>query len=377
VFGLLLFCAGSIIAAMATSMTGIIIGRAVQGSGAIAGPIMALVADLTREVHRTKAMAMIGASIGLSFGAAIATGPVLAGWIGLHGIFWLIATLSIVAILVIVFVVPNPVSVKKHRDAEMVASSFTQVLANGELLRLNYGIFVLHALLSASFVVVPLLMRNAGLAADKHWQVYLPVFVVSFIAIVPFIILAEKKRRMKGVFLLAILTVAMAELGLMQFNGSLFGIVGFLCLFFTGFNLLEATLPSLVSKTAPGDMRGTAMGIYSTSQFLGAGLGGSIGGWCFGHYGASGVFLLCAGAAFSWLLLASTMGKPRYWSNMLLSLQGFDAQRVDQLVAEMLKVNGVENVTLRPDESVAYLKIDSQKLNKAELQQLITHYSIP
>ena len=125
-------------------------------------------------------------------------------------------------------------------------------------------------------------------------------------------------------------------------------------------------------------MRGTAMGIYSTSQFLGAGLGGSIGGWSFGHYGASGVFLLCAGAAISWLLLACTIhGRPKYWANMLLSLEGFDTQRIEQLVAEMLKIRGVEDVTLRLDEAVAYLKIDSHQLNKSELQQLINHYSIP
>lgn len=375
VFGLLLFCLGSVIAAVSTSIFGIVIGRAVQGSGAIAGPVMALVADLTQEVHRTKAMALIGASIGVSFGVAIAAGPALAGVIGLHGIFWLIAALAIMAILVIIFIVPTPQQSKKHRDAQLVTASFGQVLSNPELLRLNYGIFILHALLTASFVVVPLLMRDAGLISTDHWQVYLPVFVGSFVAIIPLIIVAEKKRKMKPIFLTAIIIVILAELGLMQFNLWLPGIIGFLWLFFTGFNLLEATLPSLISKTAPGDMRGTAMGIYSTCQFLGAGIGGSVGGWCYGHYGANAVFMVCAIGAASWLLLALGMARPRYWANLLISLQTMSQPHAEELTEKMLQINGVEDVTLHFEDGVAYLKVDNQQLNKAELQKLLGEFA--
>ncbi|ESS72644.1 arabinose efflux permease family protein [Methyloglobulus morosus KoM1] len=375
VFGLLLFCLGSVIAAFSTSIYGVIVGRAVQGSGAIAGPTMALLADLTQEVHRTKAMALIGASIGISFGVAIAAGPVIAGFVGIHGLFWLIAVLSLLAILVIIFLVPQPQQLKKHRDAELVSSSFFQVLKEPELLRLNYGIFVLHAILTASFVVLPLLMRDAGLLPSDHWKVYLPVFVASFAVIIPFVILAEKKRKMKPVFLFAILILVLADLGLMQFNTTLFGIVGFLTLFFSGFNLLEATLPSLISKTAPGDMRGTAMGIYSTCQFLGAGIGGSLGGWCYGQYGAPAVFLLCALVALSWLLLSFSMKPPRYWANLLISLQSVTEQRADEFTLEMLKLKGVEDITLHYDEGVAYLKVDNQQLDRQELQLLITKYT--
>jgi predicted MFS family arabinose efflux permease len=374
IFGLLLFCLGSVIAALSSSIYGIILGRAVQGSGAIAAPVMALLADLTQEVHRTKAMALIGASIGVSFGVAIAAGPVIAGFIGIHGIFWLIAVLSLLAILVIIFLVPQPQQSKKHRDAELVSGSFFQVLKNPQLLRLNYGIFILHAILIASFVVLPLLMRDAGLLPAEHWKVYLPVFVASFAVIIPFVILAEKKRKMKPVFLCAILILVLAELGLMQFNASLFGIIGFLCLFFSGFNLLEATLPSLISKTAPGDLRGTAMGIYSTCQFLGAGIGGSLGGWCYGEYGAQGVFLFCALAALSWLLLSFSMTPPRYWANLLISLQSVTEQRAAEFTSAMLKLKGVEDVTLHYEEGVAYLKVDNQQLDRQELQLLITKY---
>jgi len=222
---------------------------------------------------------------------------------------------------------------------------------------------------------VPLLLRDAGLLPAEHWKVYLPVFVASFAVIIPFVILAEKKRKMKPVFLAAIVILIMAELGLMQFNTSLFGIIGFLCLFFSGFNLLEATLPSLISKTAPGDMRGTAMGIYSTCQFLGAGIGGSLGGWCYGEYGAQGVFLFCALAALSWLLLSFSMTPPRYWANLLISLQSVTEQRADEFTSEMLKLKGVEDVTLHYQEGVAYLKVDNQQLDRQELQLLITKYT--
>lgn len=372
IIGLLLFFIGSVVAALSTTIYGVLLGRAIQGSGAIAAPVMALVADLTQEVHRTKAMALIGLSIGVSFGVAITIGPVLAGWVGVHGIFWLIAGLSLLAIVVIRFLVPDPKQSKKHRDAELVSGEFFKILKNAELLRLDYGIFVLHAMLTASFVVVPLLMRDAGLVPALHWQVYLPVFVVSMLAIIPFIIVAEKKRKMKLVFIGAIATLVLADLGLMQFHGSLLGIIGFLWLFFTGFNLLEATLPSLISKTAPGDLRGTAMGVYSTCQFLGAGIGGGIGGWCYGEYGAPGVFLFCSGLAFSWLLLSLSMKPPRYWANLLIALDGLSASEADAFMAAMLDIAGVEDVTLHYDEAVAYLKVDNQLLDKSQLQGVIS-----
>jgi predicted MFS family arabinose efflux permease len=374
IIGLLLFLIGSVIAAVSNSIYGVLLGRAVQGSGAIAGPIMALVADLTQEVHRTKAMALIGLSIGVSFGVAITAGPIIGGLVGVHGIFWLIAGLSLLAIWVILYKVPDPQQSKKHRDAELVPGQFFNILKSTDLLRLDYGIFILHAILTASFVVVPLLMRDAGLLPAEHWQVYLPVFIVSMAAIIPFVILAEKKRKMKPVFAGAIAALVFADLGLMQFHNTMPGIIGFLWLFFTGFNLLEATLPSLISKTAPGDLRGTAMGVYSTCQFLGAGIGGGVGGWCYGEFGATGVFLFCALAALSWFLMSLSMKPPRYWANLLISLENLSEQDANKFVAEMLKLIGVEEVTLRYDEAVAYLKVDNQQLDKDQLQTLITRY---
>ncbi len=375
ILGLLLFAAGSVVAAVSTSIYGVLLGRAIQGSGAIAGPIMALLADLTQEVHRTKAMALIGASIGMSFGIAVTAGPVLSGMIGLHGLFWLITVFSILAIFIILFIVPNPQHSKKHRDAELIPAQFSTIFKNTELLRLNYGIFILHLILSASFVIIPLLMRDAGLLASEHWKVYLPVFIVSMAAIVPFIILAEKKHQMKSVFIGAIGVLIVADSGLMFSHGTLAGIIAFLGVFFCSFNLLEATLPSLVSKTAPADLRGTAMGIYSTSQFLGAGLGGAVGGWCYGQFGASAVFLLCAAAAFTWLIASLSMKPPRYWVNLLISLENLGQNAATELAAEMLKISGIEEVTMHMEEAVAYLKVDNQKLDRNQLQQLISQFA--
>jgi predicted MFS family arabinose efflux permease len=325
-------------------------------------------------VHRTKAMALIGASIGVSFGVAITAGPVIAGLIGVHGIFWLTALLALLAIVIVLFIVPNPHQSRKHRDTQLVPAQFSYALKSKDLLRLNYGIFVLHVILTASFVVLPLLMRDAGLLPALHWKVYLPVFILSMIAVIPFVILAEKKRKMKSVFTVAIAVLVLADIGLMQFHGTLPGIIGFLWLFFCGFNLLEATLPSLISKTAPGDLRGTAMGIYSTCQFMGAGIGGGVGGWCYGEFGAGGVFLLCAAAGFSWFLVSLSMKPPKYWANLLISLEKLNEQDANEFVAEMLKVIGVEEITLRYEDAVAYLKVDNQQLDKDRLQSLITRY---
>ena len=374
--GLLLFAVGSVVAAVSTTIYGVLFGRALQGAGAIAAAIMALVADLTQEVHRTKAMATIGLSIGVSFGVAVSVGPVIAGFMGVQGIFWVTAALAIAAIIGLIYLVPDPVKSKVHRDAELVPGQISHVLKNTDLLRLNYGIFILHLILTASFVVIPLLMRDVGLDGRHHWQVYLPVFVVSMLFAIPFVILAEKKRKMKPVFIGAIAVVVAAEIGLSQFQSNLPGIIAFLWLFFCGFNLLEATLPSLISKTAPGDMKGTAMGFYSSSQFFGAFIGGAAGGWSYGEFGAGAVFIVCAAAGVSWLLISITMTPPRYLANMLISIERMRQQDADNLVDAMLDIAGIEEVKLHLSEGVAYLKVDNQQLDKTRLQYLITE-SIP
>lgn len=374
IFGLLLFFIGSIISALSTTIYGVLIGRAFQGAGAISAAVMALVADLTQEVHRTKAMATIGVSIGMSFGVGIVAGPIVAGFGGVQAVFGLTAVLTLLAMLTLIFVVPNPKQSKLHRDTEFVPGQMLDALNNPDLLRLDYGIFILHMILMAIFVVVPMQMRDAGLLPGHEWQVYLPVFVVSMACAVPFIILAEKKRKMKQVFIGAITVLLLAELGLSYSHGNLYAIIGFLWLFFCGFNLLEATLPSLVSKTAPGDLKGTAMGAYSSCQFMGLFIGGLVGGWFKGEYGATAVFLFCAAAALSWILVSAWMKQPRYVANMLISLAGIDEYKAGEFADKLLEITGVEEMSLNLDDAVAYLKVDNQQLDKNGLQALITQY---
>lgn len=375
IVGLTLFFAGSVVAALSSNIYGVLIGRALQGAGAISAVIMALVADLTQEIHRTKAMATIGVSIGVSFGVGIILGPIIAATFGgVQSIFWVTAILTLLAIVTIIYVVPNPMQSKLHRDAEFVPADAMAALKNPELLRLDYGIFILHLILMAIFVVVPKLMRNAGLIAGDEWQVYLPVFVISMALIVPFIILAEKKRQMKKVFLGAIAALLIAAVGFALFHENLVTLIIFLSVFFCGFNLLEATLPSLVSKTAPADLKGTAMGAYSSSQFMGLFIGGLVGGWFNGQFGVTAVFLVCAALALSWLALSFSMKEPRYLANLLISLDVMSEGDALLFADEIRKIIGVAEVVLHHEDEVLYLKVDNQLLDKETLQTLINQH---
>ncbi len=311
VIGLLIFAVGSVVAALSDSIYGVIAGRALQGTGAIAAAIMALLADLTRHTVRTKAMAILGGSVGMSFTLALVLGPVFNGWIGVPGIFWMTGVLALLAILVTRFIVPNPAVSHFHRDTEPVPAQFRQVFANPQLLRLDFGIFTLHMLITANFVVLPLLLQDTlQLPSPHHWWLYLPVLLLSVVVMLPVIFVAERRKIIKPVFLSAIVLMGFAEAGLLLFHQHIAEVAVLLFLFFTGFNLMEATLPSLVSRMAPAQSKGTAMGIYSSSQFLGAFVGGAAGGWLLGLYDISGVFTGCALMTLLWLLVASGMQSP-------------------------------------------------------------------
>ncbi|KAF0190909.1 MAG: major facilitator superfamily protein [Gammaproteobacteria bacterium] len=365
VFGLIVFAIGSVVAAMSDTIIGVIIGRALQGSGAIAAAVMALAADLTREEHRTKAMAMIGASIGVSFAVSMILGPVFNHWFGVPGIFWLTAALALGGIAVVRYAVPQPVRTTFHRDAQTMPAQLKTALVNPELLRLDFGIFVLHMLLTATFVAFPLMLRDqGGLDAAHHWMVYAPVLLIGLVAMVPFVIIAEKMRRMKQVFVAAILVIAASELGLAFFDHSFVGMVAGLFIFFTAFNVLEATLPSLVAKTAPGTMKGTAMGIYSSAQFLGAFCGGVAGGALYGTFGVAAVFVFCAVAAMAWAAVAMTMAPPRYVASLMLNVGQVNEARARQLATELLLVRGVEEAVVIVEDGVAYLKVDNRILDR-------------
>lgn len=318
--GLLIFTLGSIIAAVSDSIFGIIVGRALQGAGAIAATVMALLADLTRETQRTKAMAIFGASIGMVFIIALISGPIIGHFVGLSGLFWVTAVLGPVGIVILRFWVPDPVEIHFHRDTEASPAQFSDVLKDFQLLRLDVGIFILHLLLVASWIVLPLTLRDSGqLAAGEHWKIYALVLVISVVLMAPFILMSGKYQRTKPVFIGAILALGVCQLGLSGYRDDLVFIVIMMVVFFTAFNILEANLPSLVSRFAPPEKKGTALGIYSTSQFLGAFAGGLTGGWILDGYGAQAVFAFCAAMAGLWFLFAVTMKNPRELRNHSIS----------------------------------------------------------
>lgn len=371
-FGLGMFAVGGVIAALSDSIYGVILGRALQGAGSIAAAIMALAADLTREEQRTKAMAAIGMSIGLAFSVALVGGPILAHWIGLQGIFWFTAVSGVLGIIAFEIGIPHHLHSRIHHDAEADPAQFGDVLHDGQLLRLNVGIMILQMVLTASFVVLPLALRDvAGLDASKHWHVYLPVMVLSVVFMTPFVIVAEKYRRMKPVFLCAIATLGLSELGMFKLHDSLYGLAAMLTLFFTAVNLLEATLPSLVSKMAPPDRKGTAMGFYSTFQFFGAFLGGMVGGWLHGWQGLGAVFVACAAMILVWFMVAMSMRNPRYLASHLLQVGVMDAQRARALAQRLTGVRGVAEAVVIGDEGVAYLKVDKHALDEQRLAEIV------
>lgn len=303
VIGLLLFAAGSVVAALATDIWTILIGRVIQGAGAISAAVTALAADLTREQHRTKVMAMIGSSIGLMFALSLIGAPLLYAHIGMAGIFWLTGILAVCAIVLVTSVVPAP---PPPQPGPRVP--FREVLRDTQLLRLNFGIFTLHAVQMAMFVVVPgMLVASGNLPLPQHWQVYLPALLGSFVLMVPAIIAAEKYNKIQPVFLAAI-ALLLATLLMLWLGGTHFVVVvGGLLSFFVAFNVLEAMLPSLVSRVAPARAKGAALGVYNTTQACGLFLGGALGGWLAQHQGPGMVFIVGAVLAVLWLAAAASM----------------------------------------------------------------------
>jgi len=306
-------------------------------------------------------MAMVGITIGASFLVALLAGPVVANFIGVAGIFWLMVALALVGIAITQFVVPSPPRLRVHRDAEAVPALLGAVLRNRELLRLDIGIFALHAMLTASFLVVPDLLRGTvGVAVHDQWIVYLPVLLVSIAAMVPAIIVAEKYRRMKGVFIGAVMTLVASQIMLFYGSGDVFVLLAALIVFFSAFNVMEASLPSLISKVAPPDVKGTAMGVYSSLQFLGIFVGGIIGGMAHQHGGSPGVFVLTTVLAVIWLIAAAGMAQPSYLTTRLVPIAENKLSGAADLAAKLRQVPGVAEAVIIAEEGVAYLKVDAK-----------------
>ncbi|WP_299728626.1 MFS transporter [uncultured Endozoicomonas sp.] len=365
--GLFIFLVGSLVAAEATSMTDIIIGRILQGCGAISGAVTALMADLTREQNRTKAMAMIGMGIGVAFGIAMVVGPMVSNAWGLSGLFISNGMMSVVAMLIVLFVVPTPVVKRRDLNSSVDCSGLRQVFTDRQLLRHVSGIFTLHFVLMALFVFIPGLLSH-DYAQSTHGSIYLAVIGGSFVLMVPMIIFSEKQRRIKQCYSLSIVMLFMAFALISQGElNSIWLLVG-LFLFFFGFNFLEATLPSLVSKISPAGTRGTVMGVYSTSQFLGAALGGSVGGLSLEAGGLIGALVVCTIPTALWWWLSVTMKQPPYVSTMVVALHS-ELDEMSTVSERLACIAGVQEVTVLPAEKTAYLKVDKQLLDLSSLRE--------
>ncbi len=369
--GLVVFAIGSFIAAAADNIYWVIIGRAIQGAGAINAAVMALTADLTREEVRTKAMAMIGMTIGITFSLSLILSPLLSNFMGVPGIFALTGVLAFAAIFLVRFVIPNPAITRFHTDTQASGSQFAAVLRNKDLLRLDFGIFSLHAILMSVFMQVPFVLQANGLAVAQHWQIYLPVMLIAFVLMVPPIIIAEKKAKMKQVFMLAVFLAMCAQAMLMFGQHSLWAIAAALLVFFTAFNVLEATLPSLISKIAPLASKGTAMGVYSSVQFLGAFFGAVTGGVLMQKFGGDAVFVFSIGLLALWLLVASTMRPPAAVSTKLYHLGELNAVEGQLLQQQLAQVQGVNEVLVVVAERIACLKVNMQGFDKDAVEQLV------
>jgi len=370
VIGLLCFALGSFVAAWASDIHTVILGRAIQGAGAIAAPVTAFAADLTREEHRTKAMAMIGGSIGLTFAVSLVAAPALYRSIGMDGIFDLTGILSLAAIWVTLAVVPPEPAVMADPARPARTGALREVLRNAEQLRLNLGIFSLHAVQMAVFVVIPAaFVRYGGLPVDEHWKIYLPVVLGSFVLMAPPLVQAERRGRMKFLFLSAIALLLAAELGFAVCLTNFGMAIALLLAFFVAFNILEASLPSLVSRVAPAASRGTALGVYNTTQALGLFAGGAAGGWLAQHLGETSVFVFGIAVIALWLGAALKMRVPGETVERAYRV----SPRLDPagLRERLVRLRGVREAVIVPEQGIARLRVYPESFDERAVREII------
>ncbi len=368
--GLLLFAAGSILCALADSIWGIIIGRALQGAGAIAAALMALAADLSRDEVRTRMMAVIGVSIGAAFALALVAGPLLHGWLGLDGLFWVTTLFALIAIVILYTVVPEPHVRQPQRETSPARDQLRAVLRHRGLLQLDGSIFTLHCIMTAMFVALPLTLEEAGLAGAQHWQLYIPVLALSVVFLVPLVVLSERAGWARAVVVGTIALIALGQLGLAATAGDLWLLGGVLLLFFIGFNVLEALLPARVSRVAPAAHKGTAMGVYASAQFLGAFAGGLLAGGVQQLAGTPAVFFVLALIALAWAFCAWWMHEPETRTSVLVRMPSATARDADALADTLTRVPGVREVVVVQAEGVAYLKVDREAFDAEAVRAL-------
>lgn len=368
--GLLFFAIGSVVAGSSTTIYGVFIGRAIQGAGAVSSATMALLSDLTQEENRTKAMAMIGMTIGLSFAVSIILGPLLSHYIGVAGIFFVTAGLALSGIALLYTFVPTPKISVIHHDSSASLSQLPAIFFNKMLAQLNISILIQHAILTSTFVAIPLIFHQLDVAMSSQSMVALPVIILAFAISIIMIIVAEVRRKIKHIFIACVFILLVSEIGCWLTQYIIWGLVFFLFLFFSAFCTLEALLPSMVSKVAPAGLRGTAMGLYATNQFLGIFLGGLLAGWLTQYYDVSVIFLANGLLLCLWLLIAILIKAPNYLSTVVFPLS-FPYPTREQC----LDILGVVDAAVCTDEGVIYLKIDKDICDVSTLQSRLTEKS--
>jgi len=370
-FGLLVFMLGSILAATSTSIYGVVAGRALQGAGAIASAILALAADLTREEQRPKVMATIGMFIGVSFMVAMVLGPIVADLSGLSGLFWFIVILTFLAMFMIQFMVPNSVNKAPKGDNVALPKKLFSLVGNAQLARLNFGVFALHMAMTACFVVIPRLLVELGFPLAEHWELYLPVLLGSFFVMLPFMIIGMKKQieNQMFTFIVAVLTISLFLLWFVGQNFWLIAIAMFL--FFVAFNYLEATMPAFLSRIAPAGLKGTAMGMYSSSQFFGAFLGGALGGVIESQFPEQDVFVVMALVALIWFFVTLTMKPLKKSKSYSFAMSINNEEQVDSIAEQLINMPGVYEATLVFEDAVAYLKVDEKTVDLEQVKALL------
>ncbi|OGT35617.1 MAG: hypothetical protein A3F11_00290 [Gammaproteobacteria bacterium RIFCSPHIGHO2_12_FULL_37_14] len=368
--GLIIFIIGSLTCSFAHSIIAVIIGRSLQGAGAVGSTILAMMADLTREEKRTISMAIAGVTIGLSFAIAMFLGPTLTQWVSLSGLFFISALFGVAALILLFTITPTPTTLRWHQDTEPEFKSFFKLLIFPELAKLNIGIFILHAVFTASFVVIPIGLAHLGIAAHYQWKLYLPILLVAFTISLICINRAERQHQLKFYFLVGIVLLAIAEISLWIAANNVIVTAVSLGLFFSGFSLLEAFLPSLISRTAPLARKGSALGVYSCAQFLGIFVGGLSGGWLFGKFGFSSVYLFCLCLTLLWLIFACLMQPPRYLITRVLRLSPLQQAHWEINITNLRTIPGMVEVSLLAEDKIVYLKMEPKSLQHPDFIRL-------
>ncbi|RUO30628.1 MFS transporter [Aliidiomarina sedimenti] len=369
--GLLVFAAGSVVAAMADSLVWVIVGRALQGAGAIASAILALASDCSRDEQRPKVMATIGLCIGLAFALALVLGPWLGGIVGMSGLFWFTALSALLAVVLVLTITPQPVNRTPKRDLVAVPTELMRLIKHPQLLQLNFGIFILHLVLTAWFVSLPLTLVDAGLAAEQHGWLYLPTLLLSFLVMVPMMIIAMRRKRQLVAFRVAIAMLVLAMCAIAAFAQSLTILFLAVWIFFIGFNYLEANLPALLAQFAPAGSKGSASGVYTSCQFLGAFIGGVAGGMLFGKFGMTGVVLFCILLLIIWLLVSAGMKLHTGVANVSYAAAPAERQMAVKLAEQLAELPGVLEAVVLADEQTTYLKVQRDQFDDQAARRLL------